>query len=208
MSQTERWNEAYRAGTLPWDSGTVCPHLEAFVQGRGGAALEIGCGTGTNAVFLAQRGFRVVALDLAPLAIERARARAAAAGVEVAFAVADVLRDPVAGGPFDLVFDRGVWHVFDEHADRERMAAVIAAQLAPGGVWLSIAGSTEGAPREFGPPRRSLRDIAAAIEPHLAIEDVHALAFGDGPDASDRAPAWRTVAAKRALPAQPSTRRT
>jgi hypothetical protein len=73
-------------------------------------------------------------------------------------------------------------------------------------VWLSLIGSTEGAPREFGPPRRSARDVVAAIEPSLAISELTAVHFGEG-DGSPQWPAWRCVARPRALPAQPSTRR-
>jgi SAM-dependent methyltransferase len=210
VSQHDRWNEQYRTGNPPWDSGRTDPHLERFVAAQGlggGRVLEIGCGTGTNAVWLASRGFSVVAVDVAPLAIERARARASAAQVTLELLVVDILREPLPAGPFDLAYDRGVLHVFDEPADRARVAAAVAGVLAPGARWLCLAGSTEGAPAEMGPPRRTLRELADAIEPHLALEEVRLGTFGDSADFPDPAPAWRLVLRKREMPAQPSTRR-
>jgi SAM-dependent methyltransferase len=201
------WNESYATGELPWDTGTPDEELVAAVE-RGhvapGRALEVGCGTGTNALWLAQRGFDVVAVDVAPLAIDAARGKAPP-GARCQFAVLDFLVDAPPRAPFDLVFDRGCFHIFDEDEARARFAARVAALLAPGGQWLSLIGSTEGPPRDTGPPRRSARDIANAIEPALELVELHAFFF----DAHipTRAKAWAARARRRDVPAQPSTRR-
>jgi len=79
----------------------------------------------------------------------------------------------------------------------------VAAVLAPDGMWLSLIGSTEGPPREMGPPRRSLRDVADAIEPHLEILSVRSAEFRDLPEP---AMAWICLSRHRKVPAQPSTR--
>src|SRR5262249_33426010 len=71
----------------------------------------LGCGTGTNAVWLAQQGFDVVGVDLSPLAIDQARKRASDAGATVQFETADLLAPPNLGKPFRFVFDRGCYHV-------------------------------------------------------------------------------------------------
>jgi SAM-dependent methyltransferase len=199
------WNENYASGTLPWDTGRVESALADFVQSGAvapGRALDIGAGRGTNARWLAERGFDVLGVDIAPLAVEQARERTTGAiAARCRFEARDFLADPPAG-PFAFVFDRGCFHVFDNAADRERFAANVARVLAPGGVWLSLIGSTEGPAREMGPPRRSARDVADAIEPALAIEDLSAIFF----DSDEPAPsAWRCVARKRTMPAQPST---
>ena len=62
--------------------------------------------------------------------------------------------------------------ILDEPDERQGFAANVAAVLAPGGLWLSMIGSTEGPPREFGPPRRSAREVAPAIEPVLEIVEL------------------------------------
>lgn len=200
------WDQHYASGELPWDSATPDAHLVELVE-LGvivpGRALDIGCGTGTNAIWLASRGFKVHALDIAPRAIERAQAKQRAAGVEVQFAVLDFLSAAPPGAPFDFVFDRGVFHVFDAPEERARFAERVASLLAPGGHWLCLAGSTEGPAREYGPPRRSARDLLQAVEPVLELALLRSISFDlDTPSA---AKAWSMLARKRELPAQPST---
>ncbi|HEY1813402.1 MAG TPA: class I SAM-dependent methyltransferase [Kofleriaceae bacterium] len=197
------WNDSYVANELPWDTGTPEPVLVAFVQAGSvapGRTLEIGAGTGTNARWLAEQGFDVLGVDLAPRAVEMARAKA---GSSARFEVNDFLGAPPAGS-FSFVFDRGCFHVFDEPDDRARFAANVARALAPDGIWLSLIGSTEGPPRDFGPPRRSARDVMAAVEPSLAIQELASTSFEGG---RFHAAAWRCVARRRSMPAQPSTRR-
>jgi SAM-dependent methyltransferase len=204
---TRDWNEDYAAGATPWDSGDADPHLvELVTQGTlaRGRALEVGCGTGTNAIWLARSGFDVTAIDVAPLAIEAAEAKRAASDARARFAVRDFLQDGAPPGRFDLVFDRGVLHVFDEAQDRARFAQLVAAALAPGGHWLSLAGSTEGPARDHGPPRRTARDLAEAVEPHLELTLLRSITFTA--DLPEPPRAWLMLARRRAEPAQPSTR--
>lgn len=205
------WNQHYLDGVMPWDTDTPDQELVAFVRGQGmshGRALDIGCGTGTHALWLAAQGFEVVAIDISPRAIERARVRAAGApGADrVRFDVVDFLAVPPGGGPFDLVFDRGVFHVFDAAQDRARFASQVGRVLASSGHWVSLLGSTEGPPREEGPPRRSARDIATAIEPALEITELRTtMSAFDGPVPPR---AWVCISRPRTVPAQPSTVRT
>lgn len=214
---TERdWNAHYAADELPWDTGEPEPHLVELIERRGLSqgpprrALEVGCGTGTNTLWLAGQGLEVTALDLAPLAIERARGKASQAGEAIAqrchFMAHDFLADQPPAGPFDLVFDRGCFHVFDERDQQARFAARVASLLAPGGLWLSLIGSTEGPPREFGPPRRSARDVLSAIEPSLALVTLRAIEFVPPAHVDmPRPTAWYCLSQRRAIPAQPST---
>ena len=85
--------------------------------------LEIGCGTGTNARYLASQGYHVLGLDLAELAVARASAAPKPPAGSVEFRQLDILADEPPQGPFDLVFDRGCFHVFDEAADRARLCS-------------------------------------------------------------------------------------
>lgn len=200
------WNAHYASGELPWDTGEPTPHLTEWIRSgalRPGRALEVGCGTGTNALWLASQGFDVVGVDVSPLAIDMARAKAKGRP-SCRFEVLDFLKADPPGGPYRVVFDRGCFHVFDEAEIRTRFAERVASLLEPGGMWLSIIGSTEGAPREMGPPRRSARDIAAAVEPALELVDLRA-ADMDPKEPSIRA--WVAIARRREMPAQPSTKR-
>ena len=198
------WNEHYASGQLPWDTGEPEPLLVDFVTSTGFAprrTLEIGAGTGTNAICLAERGFDVLGVDIAPLAIETAQAKIDGRALRCRFATLDILAAPPPGGPFQFIFDRGCFHVFDEPADRTRVAERVAAALEPGGTWLSLIGSTEGPPRDVGPPRRSAIDIALAIEPALEIIELRSTDF-----VSADAKAWFCLSRHRTIPAQPSTR--
>lgn len=204
----EDWNDHYRRGELPWDTDEPDPHLTELVRSGvvgPGRVLEIGSGTGTNAVWLASQGFDVVGVDIAARAVEMARARAGSAP-RVRFVHADFLADDAVQGPFDVAFDRGTFHVFDDAESRSRFAARVASLLRTEGLWLSLIGSTEGPPRprDEGPPRRSALDIVTAIEPALEIVSLRATEF----HVDDRAlRAWSCLSRRRTTPAQPSTRR-
>jgi len=198
------WNESYAAGELPWDTGEPEPLLVEFVSARrvrSARTLEIGAGTGTNSIWLAERGFDVLGIDFAPRAVERAEKKLNGRALPCRFAALDILSAPPEGGPFEFVFDRGCFHVFDEPEERARFAARVAAMLAPGGLWLSLIGSTEGPPWEVGPPRRSANDVTLAVEPALEILELRAAEFrGHG------AAAWFCLSRHRKVPAQSSTR--
>lgn len=205
------WNANYASNELPWDTGEPDPFLvesiEAGLVPRG-RALDVGCGTGTNALWLAAAGFDVLALDLAPRAIERANAKAKAVSPapRCRFEVGDFLADALPKPAFQLVFDRGCFHCFDSPEQQAEFASRVARLLSPDGAWLSLIGSTEGPAREMGPPRRSARELTAAIEPSLQIVTLRAIEFA--PIAGDPRPpkAWLCVARRREVPAQPSTR--
>lgn len=202
------WNERYETANTPWDTGEPDSHLVEFINSGAmgpGRALEVGCGTGTNAIWLAGQGFSVLGVDFAPLAIEKARAKAVDAQLDCRFESLDFLNERISGGPFDLVFDRGCFHVFDEAGDRERFAEHVASELAPGGRWLSLIGSTEGPERDWGPPRRSLRDVVGAVEPALEILELRSVEFRA--DLPGPAAAWLCLSRLREVPAQPSSRR-
>ncbi|MBI5068425.1 MAG: class I SAM-dependent methyltransferase [Deltaproteobacteria bacterium] len=206
----DSWEDRYRVGDTPWDVGAPDKHLTGFVEARGtgkGRVLEVGCGTGTNALWLAGRGYQVTAVDLSQLAVEKARAKAPS-GATCTFARLDFLAEEPPGGPFDLVFDRGCFHVFDEPADRRRFAERVASLLAPGGHWLSLIGSTDGPERDSGPPRRSARDVTDAVEPVLELVELRRVSFQDARAAPHAPLAWFALARRRELPAQPSTRLT
>jgi SAM-dependent methyltransferase len=203
------WDESYASGGFaPWDSGTPDPLLVDFVEkGRISPCrtFEPGCGTGTNSIWLAERGFDVLGVDVASLAIERARGKLSGRSLKCRFEHTDFLAANLAEGPFDFAFDRGCFHVFDEAEERARFAERVAGLLSVGGLWLSLIGSTEGGPRDVGPPRRSAHDIVVALEPHLEIVELRADTFRDLPPPMT-ASLWWCLARRRAAPAVPSSR--
>lgn len=99
-------------------------------------ALEIGCGTGVGACFLAQRGFQVDAIDIIPAAIEIARKAAAERHLDINYEVGDVCELPLRGDQYDVIVDSYCLQaiVFDE--DRARVFAAVRARLRPDGYYL------------------------------------------------------------------------
>src|SRR5439155_25080922 len=124
--------------------------------------LEIGCGTGTNAIELAKRRFEVVAVDFVAQAIETAREKARKAKVKVVFRVADVLNDDL-GGPYHILFDRGVYHVLRK-GNLKAFQEFLKKVTRPGSWWLSLAGNAKEQSDGDGPPVVSEEEIRAELE--------------------------------------------
>lgn len=166
------WQHRYETGDTPWDTNEPDAELIRILdEGWFGPCrcVEIGCGTGTNAIYLAQRGFEVTAFDISPLAIEKAKAKAQAAGVSVRFLVGDVFNPPQLGEPFLFVFDRGVYHSVRE-LGVDKFIAGLKKLTAPGSWYLALMGNADDPnPIEKGPPRVSVRQIAEELEPHFEI---------------------------------------
>jgi SAM-dependent methyltransferase len=134
----------YRIGFTPWDTGKVPVALSALIEGPdalpAGEALDIGCGTGTQSVYLASQGWRVTGIDTVDRPLARARVRAEAAGVTVRWIRGDVarLRDAGLTSGFTLLFDRGCFHGLGESA-RAACAAGLTELAAPGATLLVMA---------------------------------------------------------------------
>jgi SAM-dependent methyltransferase len=98
----------YRFGTPPWAGEPREDLIRLVTDGtlQPGRAIDLGCGEGDNAIYLAQHGFTVTGIDFAPSAIAKAKRKAAAAGVSVDFRVDDLMHLKVRG-PFDLLVDYG-----------------------------------------------------------------------------------------------------
>ena len=118
--------EGVDVAAVPWDIGGAQPVvIEAEQAGRlHGAVLDVGCGLGDNAIFLARQGHQVTGIDAASTAIEQARSRARQAGVDVAFAVADAGSLAEFEGPFDSVLDGACYHCLDEDGKHAYAAAL------------------------------------------------------------------------------------
>ena len=174
------WQERYVTGDTPWDSGEPSKELERILNEgsvRPCRALELGCGTGTNAVFLAGRGFDMTATDLVPLALDAARQRAEQAGASVRFFEADFFALPDIGPPFPFVFDRGLYHVL-RNVNVVRYCEIVANLTEPGGLYLTLAGNAnEPNPPEGGPPRVHAHDICQELGSHLELVQLREFRF-------------------------------
>ncbi len=133
-----------------WDTGVTPPELEEFVRNHPpGRALDLGCGTGTNAIFLAQRGWQVTAVDFVGRAVDAARRKARKAGVLVDFHREDVTRLAGIRSPFDLVLDIGCFHSLSS-AEKAAYLHNLEKLLAPGGFFLLYAFITNSKNSKYG----------------------------------------------------------
>lgn len=200
MSDLTRWDERYAKGDTPWETGQPSSELQRVcgeIPIRPCRALELGCGTGASAVWLAQQGFDVTALDLSPLAVERARRRADEAGVNVRFLVVDVRNPPPdLVGPFNFFFDRGCYHV----VRREDVAAYLKTLrrlTGPEALGLVLAGNARE-PHEPGPPVVSEEQIRNELGSLFDIIHLREFRFDQVEAVGTRFLGWSCLLRRRA----------
>lgn len=172
MSVEDRFNEHYREGATPWDIGKADFNLIQVVTTlpiHPCKALDIGCGTGDNAIWLSQRGFPVVGVDASEIAISKAQEKAANACAPCTFLVLDFLKSHIERAPFGFAFDRGCFHMMDSAKQRQSFAEQVQRHLEEDGFWLSLIGNADEQRLNEGPPKRTARDIVGAVEPYFEI---------------------------------------
>jgi cyclopropane fatty-acyl-phospholipid synthase-like methyltransferase len=165
----------------PWDTGISPPELMDFINNHPpGRALDLGCGTGTNAITLAKAGWQVTGVDFVRRAIQIARRKARQAGVTIDLRMGDVTRLEKVYGPFDLVLDIGCYHGITtpgRQAYRENLKRL----LAPTGNFLMYSIFRQA---DEGRPGMLDEDIQAFFD------DFDLLQRQDGLDNRGRRSAW------------------
>lgn len=213
-----RWDHAYSDGRAPWDIGAPQP---AFVRlAREGEVrspvLDVGCGTGEQALMLAAAGYEVIGVDVAPSALDVGRRKAAERGLAVDFREADALDLAALRRSFATAIDCGCFHTFDD-AQRTRYVASLAAVLEDGGV-LHLLCFSELTPGQDGPRRVTQGELRAAFDHGWRVERIQPERFEVREDFPvERPHAWLArivrqaatrredeVAQGRALPSTPA----
>ena len=132
---------AYLVGFKPWDSGVPPPELVEVVEGpqalEHGRALDLGCGTGTNCIYLAEHGWDPTGVDFVGRALETARRKSEASAIKPRFVQGDVTRLSALdlGERFDLLLDLGCFHSLPEQK-RDAYATSVIESAAPGATFL------------------------------------------------------------------------
>ncbi|MCI5161100.1 MAG: class I SAM-dependent methyltransferase [Candidatus Electrothrix sp. AX5] len=172
MKDKTEWDKCYDDNELPWDTGmpeiSLINLISLWPKGIS-RVLEVGCGTGTNAVWLAEQGLEVTAMDISEKAIAVAEKRCAQHEVQCRLLTDNFLTcAPV--GQYDLLFDRGCFHCTDGEEARQSFVRQAALNLKPGGYWLSLIGNKDQvATDKKGPPRLSAAEVCSAVEPAFEI---------------------------------------
>jgi SAM-dependent methyltransferase len=194
----QKWEDRYARGETPWNTGRPDPHLVQLISNwppHRGAVLDVGCGTGSDALWLARQGFQVTGLDIAGQAVDTARERAAQTGLTLTLLQGDFLYDPIPGDDYELIFDRGCLHSCRTPESRHLFVQRAAALLAERGLWLCLAGNADAPAGESGPPRLRAEELAQVVEPHFEILELKAVRLETGLAMSPLF--WRCLMRKR-----------
>jgi 2-polyprenyl-3-methyl-5-hydroxy-6-metoxy-1,4-benzoquinol methylase len=169
------WEERYQhqaVETMTWFYPELDDDLRQALDQRGlrsGSALDLGTGPGTQAMQLARRGFEVTATDISEAAIRLAQEKAEAQGLTIAWQQDDILSTRLTG-PFDLIFDRGCFHVLPPER-RADYASTIARLLKPGG-YLFLKCFSHLQPGTQGPHRFTPEQIRAIFSSQVQVRSI------------------------------------
>ncbi len=205
MSIEKPYRERYKEGDTPWDIGQPDFNLIQIVTTtpiKPCKALDIGCGTGDNAIWLSQQNFQVLGIDTSEIAIEKAKEKALKTNVKCNFMVADFLRSHIEEAPFGFVFDRGFFHSLNSDEERRSCAEKVSSYLEENGLWLSLIGNADEKRQGPGPPQRTAREIVNSIEPYFEILSLVSGYFGSKRSNPPRA--WICLMRKRSSLYSPS----
>src|SRR5207248_10462288 len=133
MAERPSWNSAYQ-GSPPWDVGRPQPDFVRLAEAGElvGRVLDVGCGTGEQVMLAATHGAEAMGVDIAELAIQRARDKAAARGIHATFQGVDAMQLDLLGRKFDVITDSGLLHVFSDDECPPFVSSLRSA-LRPGG---------------------------------------------------------------------------
>ena len=148
--------------TPPWDTKAPKENVITWREGGWvhGDVLDIGCGLGDNAIYLAKNGYSVTGLDISPTALITAERRAKDAGVDVKFAAADSTKLEGYADAFDTVIDSGMFHCLDDDGKRSYAAAAHRATRPGATLLLSCFSDADRAEDAAATPRRIRADAA------------------------------------------------
>jgi SAM-dependent methyltransferase len=155
----------YLLGFKPWDSGVSPPELVEVIDGptalRPGRALDIGCGTGTNCMYMLEHGWDVTGVDFVPRAIAAAKRKAP--GAKLLIGDVTRLRDLGVSGPFNLMLDIGCFHSIP-NARRDAYVDEVAHVAAPGAMFLLFAFGEQGPGTTAAPEAEVRRRFSDAFD--------------------------------------------
>ena len=176
-------------GSPPWDIGRPQPDFVRLADAGelAGQVLDVGCGTGEQVMLAATHGAEAMGVDIAELAIQRARDKAEERGIHATFQVADAMHLDRLGRKFDVITDSGLFHVFSDD-ERPPFVSSLRSALRPGGIYYMMCFS-DRQPGDWGPRRVSKAEIRASFADGWSIRSIEPAQF-DVAIESERAQAW------------------
>ncbi len=180
--KTQNWNERYLTADTPWRHEMAHSKLLELVEkytADSDKILEIGCGTGAEAIALAKLGYDVLAIDIAEKAIELARAQAKHEHSQAKFQVVDFMNNHPHLAKFATICDVACMHTFTTDQARIEFADHLAAHLNPEAIWINLScakPAIDKVAKKTGidaPPGLTLTEIAMAAAQHFNLLEIH-----------------------------------
>ncbi len=183
------WDVMYLFKKTPWDTGITPPEIVSMIESGKvpiGRALDLGCGTGTNAITLAQHGFTVTAIDVSrrAIALAKRKIRSAQLTDRVRLERGDVtlMRRWVLGQSIEFAYDIGCFHNLKAEA-RRRYVSALTSVLKPGAIYMLYAFEPQADRAGV-----ALDEIAALFDPAYRLDGMRR-----GSDRNGRGSAWYTL---------------
>jgi 2-polyprenyl-3-methyl-5-hydroxy-6-metoxy-1,4-benzoquinol methylase len=198
MSLTTHWDRQYE-GMPPWETEEPCSELQRIVAGQPITpcrVVEVGCGMGANAIWLAQQGFYTTAVDVSGKAIMMARGQAKEKGVWVRFEISELQEFARNNGPYDFLLDRGCYGVV-RRTDSQGYSKACRNLTRPGGLALIMAGNAEEPEDGLGAPTVTAEQIRGDFSNHFHIELLKAFRFDKGLGQSKTYLGWSCLLRKK-----------
>lgn len=180
------WNKRYLKQDTPW----VRPYIEQSMQevfktyiNPPKSILEIGCGLGTDSIWLAQQGHHVTAIDHSHDAIKQAQQNAQQAKVTINFAETDFFELNPHQQTFDVIYDNLTFHTFANESQRKLFSGKVASLLNPEGYWVNLSCNSENIvaiekkTKVSAPPHLSLQELTNALSPYFEMVAIQPFTF-------------------------------
>jgi SAM-dependent methyltransferase len=195
------WDDLYDRQNTPWRSGGLTKATRRLLSTHpdGRRLLEVGCGTGDDAIAIAKMGFDYHGIDVSEVAIRLAKETKNHSTLD--FACADFFQWD-AREPFHVIYEKGLFHGLAGTRQRNRFIRRVASQLTPNGVWISVCGSADQQHRRFPHGAIYLRDLVGPAEVYFEILEIQKANYGLA-DHSRDFPAWHSAFRRYAVK-QPS----
>jgi SAM-dependent methyltransferase len=183
------WDVLYFFKKTPWDTGIAPPEIVAAIEGGKapiGRALDLGCGTGTNAIYLTQHGYDLTAIDVSgrAIALARHKARSISLANKIRFVRGDVtqMQHWVSANSIGFAYDIGCFHNLTTES-RRRYVSALTAVLRPGAVYMLYTFEPQADRRGV-----ALDEIAALFDRNYQLDGMRR-----GTERGGRSSAWYTL---------------
>lgn len=170
----ETFEQMYRKGSVPWDSGKPYQQLVDYVdQNNPCRVLDVGCGTGTDAIYLAKNGFEVKGIDISEKAVKIAESKAQKIGISIDFRLGNVLDMPFENETFEFVNDNGCFHSLQKSVQKTFVKEV-SRVMKPRARYLMKCFSEHPS----NPHRISQEEVGQCFSENFNILDIRSIVFG------------------------------